>query len=282
MKKMARYRLRRENPVGRILLDVAEKTGKSLWTVFGDFVECAALAISNRVDLAPYDAREARYMEIVRSYADPDHFRLFAKAMVELQKLYLADPCGSDVLGTLFQDMDLANSHAGQFFTPFNVSYMMAQMTMSDIREKVEQDGFITMCDPCSGAGGMAIAAAKAVLEQDLNPTTCMHVAAIDIDRRCVHMTYVQLSMLSIPAVVSHGNSLRLTFDEHWFTPEHVTGGWSRRLRRQTEMDVATVQWAGLAVPERVAFLRQHEQSLAAALKPRPPENLIRELAAAE
>jgi hypothetical protein len=45
-------------------------------------------------------------------------------------------------------------------------------------------------------------------------------------------MAYLQLSLLHIPAVVILGNTLALEEREHWFTPAHILGGWSRKLRR--------------------------------------------------
>ncbi|MCQ9372281.1 hypothetical protein NQ024_13740, partial [Corynebacterium sp. 35RC1] len=45
-----------------------------------------------------------------------------------------------------------------------------------------------------------------------------------------VHMTYVQLALLHIPAVVILGNSLMLEEREVWYTPAHVLGGWNRKL----------------------------------------------------
>jgi hypothetical protein len=44
--------------------------------------------------------------------------------------------------------------------------------------------------------------------------------------RRCVHMAYVQLSLLGIPAVVVHGNALSLDVWGVWYTPAHVLVGW--------------------------------------------------------
>ncbi|MGF6483464.1 hypothetical protein [Paraburkholderia sp. JPY419] len=42
--------------------------GHHLHTVFSDFVELSALAISNSVDRAQFDAREKRYLDIVGKY----------------------------------------------------------------------------------------------------------------------------------------------------------------------------------------------------------------------
>ena len=40
--------------------------------VFSDFVELAALSISNAVDRSQFDAREKRYLEVVKGYASED------------------------------------------------------------------------------------------------------------------------------------------------------------------------------------------------------------------
>lgn len=64
-----------------------------------------------------------------------------------------------------------------------------------------------------------------------LNPQKQLHVTAVDIDITAVHMTFVQLSLLGIPAVIVHGDVLRLQEWSHWRTPFHVTGFWEYRLR---------------------------------------------------
>ncbi|CAG9186051.1 hypothetical protein [Cupriavidus pampae] len=44
-------------------------------------------------------------------------------------------------------------------------------------------------------------------------------------------MTYVQLALLHIPAIVIHGNALSVETWSTWFTPAHVVGGWGEKLR---------------------------------------------------
>lgn len=36
------------------------------------------------------------------------------------------------------------------------------------------------------------------------------HVTAVGVDIRAVHMAYLQLSLLHVPAIIIHGNSLSL------------------------------------------------------------------------
>ncbi|MGF6472662.1 hypothetical protein [Paraburkholderia youngii] len=65
-----------------------------------------------------------------------------------------------------------------------------------------------------------------------------MHATCIDIDPCCVHMAYVQLSLLHIPATVVHGNALSMEVWGTWHTPAHVLGGWTFRLRGRVEAEL--------------------------------------------
>lgn len=217
------------------------------YAVFSDFVEICALAISNRVDQTQFDAREKRYMEIVGKYKREEVER-FAAMFAELQMCYrsrvdeIGDPGTDrvpdhglgDVLGQIFMALELGNDRAGQFFTPYSVSLLMAMMTVGDgtaIREK----GFITMQEPACGSAGMVVATAQAMHQAGLSYPEALHATCVDIDPRCVHMAYVQLSLLGIPAVVVHGNALSLDIWGVWYTPAHVLVGWGHRPKRRND-----------------------------------------------
>ncbi|WP_257807073.1 N-6 DNA methylase [Burkholderia glumae] len=199
--------------------------------VFSDFVECAALALSNRADLSQFDAREARYLEVIKPY-QADELRAFSEMLANLMLAFLdLSKMGefADVLGSLYMRLELGNDRAGQFFTPYNVSRMMGQMQVGDGTDIRARD-FVTVSDPACGAGGMIIAFADAAKSAGLDYRRCMHATCVDIDVRCVHMTYVQLSLLDIPAIVIHGNSLIDERRSVWLTPAHVAGRWSNKL----------------------------------------------------
>lgn len=100
-----------------------------LYTVFSDCMSCMALAISNAVDFAQSEAREARYLEIVRRY-DRDVIDAFPKVLAEVTMALEAGP--GDVLGAVFGALELHNTARGQFFTPFEVCRMMARMQIGD------------------------------------------------------------------------------------------------------------------------------------------------------
>jgi hypothetical protein len=112
---------------------------------------------------------------------------------------------------------------------------MLAEMTLADcadLKERIAARGFVTAREPAVGTGAMVIALAQAMREAGINYQQHLHVTAVDVDVKCVHAPYAQLSLLHIPAVVVHGDSLSLEKWGHWHTPAHILDGWDRKLRR--------------------------------------------------
>lgn len=215
--------------------------------VFRDFCEIAAITISNSVDRGQFQAREARYLDIVARYEREEVSR-FAQMLAQLVDCLEASP--HDALGQIFMALELGDARCGQFFTPFEVSKMMAMMTLTDAAAVIERQGFLTLQEPAAGAGGMVIAAAAALQESGINYQQTMHATAIDIDATACHMAYIGLSLLNVPAIVIHGNALwpEQTWS-HWVTPAHVLGFWDHRLRRRDRHRDA----AAAAMPEASA-----------------------------
>ncbi len=227
-----------------------------LHEVFRDFCELAAIALSNAVDRIHYDKREARYLDIIKRYerAEIDRFPAMLAELVESLE------CGfHDALGQLFMSLELGDHWKGQFFTPYEIASLMARMTLGNVADQVQRQGFITVNEPACGAGAMVIATAHAMRDQGLNYQTSMHVIAQDIDATAVHMAYVQLALLHVPAIVVHGNSLALTKWDHWATPAHVLGMWDRRLRRGQAADAGELAKSAAPKPDdvRAEIVRQ-------------------------
>ena len=192
-----------------------------LYTVFSDCMEAMAISLSNATDLLHREAREARYMQIVKRY-ERDVIARFPQVLGELVMALEAGP--SDVLGTVFHALELHNSARGQFFTPYSLCQLMANMQMGDGRARsiIEREGFVTAHEPACGAGAMVIAIAEALQQQGINYQQHLHVTAIDIDPRAVHMAYVQFTLLHIPAEVIVGNTLTLQLKDTWHTAAHT------------------------------------------------------------
>lgn len=203
----------------------------SQWQVFSDFAEMGAISISNAVDLAQRDKREERYMEIVKRYK-PDELARFPE-MLGLLTMALHDEM-DDVLGRTFHDLELHNKYSGQYFSPYPLCRMMAKITLADnVEARIAERGFVTAMEPAAGSGAMVIALAHEMKDTGINYQRHLHVTAVDVDPKCVHMAFLQCSLLHIPAIIVHADSLSLEEYGRWHTPAHIIDGWKWKLCRQ-------------------------------------------------
>jgi len=114
-----------------------------------------------------------------------------------------------DVLGEIFMD-GMGSEAGGQFFTPFDLSILMA-----DIATDWQNDtGIYTLNEPSCGSGGGIIAGALALHKKGVNFQRYLRVVAQDLDWNCVYMCYVQLSFMGISAIVVQGNILTEPYEE--------------------------------------------------------------------
>lgn len=200
-----------------------------LYRVFADSMEMIALALANAVDLAQFDAREARYMQIVKAYSKDE--------MMDLSHIlpHLVAAFGieyRDYLGEIYMGLELGNDARGQFFTPYDVSRLMARMNLDEsLEQRIAERGFVTIHEPAVGSAGMVIGIAEALQERGINFQQCCHVTCLDVDIKTVHMAFIQLSLIGMPAVIVHGNTLTLETWGRWYTPFHILHGWEYRLR---------------------------------------------------
>lgn len=228
-KKHIQYADPHQAALGKVLRDIGYRHG--LWQVFRDFVAMGAIALSNATDKRNFEAREAEYMTIVGRYTKDEANELargFAHVVMGLEAAGFAD-----FLGSLYMSLELGDAWKGQYFTPYTISRLMAGISMGDkATTEIEAKGFIEVMDPCIGGGAMVVAAAHAMFDSKINYQKFMHATGVDIDIVAVHMAYIQLSLLHIPAVIYHGNSLSLEVWSIWRTPAHTLGFWDHKFRR--------------------------------------------------
>ena len=193
-----------------------------------DVFECGAIAISNRFDMRQAERREERYLQIVKNY-DRDMLQVLTEVFAEIYQLLsqqINPAVGfNDYLGELYMKSETSNKHAGQFFTPYCVSKCCAAVTINEaiVNEHIEQDKILTLNEPTCGAGGMILAAADILYNQyHFNISRNLFVECGDIDARCVHMTYLQLGLAGIPAVIFKRDALSMETWERWETPAYI------------------------------------------------------------
>lgn len=197
---------------------------KDKGTIFSDWLEMAAIAVRqmpfNAGELPKdkiYQDYEQKYLDVAGRYGreELNQFARLTALSIEGISTYQGD-----FLGELYSSLELNNQDAGQFFTPFTVSTLMAKMMIGDIKQQVQDKGIITISDPASGAGGTLIAAAHEVAHQGVDPRNHVQFHAADISRNCFNMTYLQLSLMDLQAVVSHGNTISMEMWETRKTPQ--------------------------------------------------------------
>ena len=203
---------------------------KHRYEVFKDFVTMAACSLHNSVWKEP--TREAEYLAIIKGYK-PDDQQAFPKLLSSLVAALDSEP--RDILGPLYMELEIANKDAGQFFTPPELSEMMAQLTFAGELDKLETQPFLTAGEPACGAGGMILALVKVMTSAGYNPADKLWVQAIDVDRMAALMCYIQLSLWNVPAEIIVGNTLSWEIREVWYTPAHHLGLWKYRLSRKAE-----------------------------------------------
>lgn len=209
---------------------------QSTWQAWTDFVTCAACSIANAVDRGPrWQQRETRYLDAIRKY-DTDELNIIGELFAVVAEALEENP-EQDFLGEIFQALELNSHWHGQFFTPYNICKMMAQMIIGDkAREEVEKKGYIGVNDPACGAGALLVAAANAYRAAGVNYQQHIEFVAQDIDMTAAMMCYIQISLLGCPGYVIVGDTLRhpptepIPEDyEVWYTPMWFSTVWHWR-----------------------------------------------------
>lgn len=202
-----------------------QNTGaQRLGHVFEDFVHLSALSFRNAVDRADHEAwalREKQYLEVADKYSR-DQLTRFAEALALVVEQMETEP--ADILGRLYMELDLGNERLGQFYTPYDVAVLMAQMLSDTLIERVRDRGYAELYEPACGAGAFLVATTQVMRSAGLNPQTQLRVVADDIAATPVHMTYIHLSLLHVPALVHRRNTLTQETFESWPTPAYLVG----------------------------------------------------------
>lgn len=214
--------------------DIADILGsvrdRDHYTVIRDFFELSAISIRNNFDHGnEYANLEKRYKEIAQGYKK-EYLEGFATALgllgKKIQDAVNGNAPFADWAGELYMDSGTSNGKAGQFFTPYSVSQCMARINFpkDEVRAKLGDDPnrVLTIYEPTCGAGGLIVASIDALNEAGVNYSWNAFVDCGDIDPRCVHMTYVTLSLLGVPAVVRLGDALAMKYHRAWFTPAYI------------------------------------------------------------
>ena len=176
----------------------------SMYNIFYDYVKMFALSIQNSFTTHDevWHKRENEYLNTIKKYTK-EEVQEICKLLGLLVSAYGEEP-NADVLGEIYMSCRIGNKYMEQYFTPYNVAKMMAEINLGTVKLKET----FSICEPTCGSGVMIIAAANVLKQRGFNYQKHLEVTAQDLDWTCVYMTYIQLSLLGIKAHVIQGNTL--------------------------------------------------------------------------
>lgn len=206
----------------------------SAWQIWSDFISVSAIALVNSCDLTQAPEREERYLQIVRKY-DKKELEIFSKLMAKLV-IDLEKRANQDILGEVYQALSLNSKVNAQYFTPYNISEMMARII---IEPKDYKDDSQIVSEPACGSGANLIALANVLKEKGINYQRNVYFVGQDIDPLVAKMCYIQMSLLGMPGIVIVGDTLSSPMKgDYWLTPFHFIFGISilqRHKKRQMQ-----------------------------------------------
>lgn len=209
------------------------------WEVWSDFIVMFAAALSNSVDRSHREEREAMYAKIISKYNEAERM-VFPELVAEVVNALTDDP-EQDFLGRAYMELELGNHWIGQFFTPYSVCELMAEISTGTVVEQINQSGYVTLNDCACGAGATLIAGVHAIrhtLEKAQSPLCWQNhvlVTAQDLDFTTGLMCYIQLSLIGCAGYIKIGNTLTDPMcggddlSKYWFTPMYFSDVWHYR-----------------------------------------------------
>jgi type I restriction enzyme M protein len=148
------------------------------------------------------------------SYWENKYKELYPKFLEMFNLLGIASENGGegfhDALGDLFMEL-VSHGRNGQFFTPDNITDMIAQMVMS-----IPQNGE-NVLDPACGSSRMLLSAAK--MNRNVNIFGC------DNDIACCKMSVINLLLNSLTGEIAWMDSLKMEYHKSWFCYTTNLGG---------------------------------------------------------
>lgn len=195
-----------------------DASGHSRYQVFRDWVEMSALALVNATTLSgkTKENREKQYLAIAGRYTRKEMYRFS-----DLLKM-LSDALEEkmeDVLGDVYMKAGISSDRHGQFFTPYHLSQLMAEMNpdfLAPMQPRAE------LVEPSCGAGGSIIAAGEYLMKNGVNYQKHLNVTCQDLDWTCVYMCYTQLALLGFRGCVVQGDTLAEPYKPGVTKADHI------------------------------------------------------------
>lgn len=126
-----------------------------------------------------------------------------------------------DLLGDAYMRLGIGSKENGQFFTPYHISHVMANLNidLAMAEQQIEEHGYVTVNDPAAGGGANLIAAANVLRSRGINYQQKALFIAQELSEMTALSCYIQMSLLGLPGIVAIGDTLRMDYRFKLYTP---------------------------------------------------------------
>lgn len=195
-------------------LETIAGRGFVTYGVFRDWTELMLAALQDD---------DETYLDVLEEYdrgRDRDRGErnadLFAQAFGELQQTM--GETNLDVLGAVYEALDLGQHDQSIHFTPHGVARGLAELQVCTQDGEVAPEPPVRIADPACGSGRLLIFAARV---QD-EATLCF---AKDKNSVCARMAALNCCFFNLDAVIVQGDSLQVARQRAWRTRHTPLGG---------------------------------------------------------
>lgn len=199
------------------------------YDVIRDFAEMTRITILNNLTPFRSEKDEQHYLTIAGKYKSDDLNKIahmFALVQIAYQDRY------GDFLGECLMELEMGSKHMGQFFTPYHLCTLLAQMTINPT-EAQKRRGYFDISEPAAGGGGMIIAGHEIAKSKNID----MFASCVELSHMTADLCYINLSCAGIAAKVTQGNTLSLEMGRCMPTPALCTNVWSHRFAFECNTD---------------------------------------------
>jgi len=194
---------------------------RSLHDVIRDFAELGRITIVNQ--LTPFYSQDAEdiYLKTIKKYNSDEQSQL-AQMLAMVSMAHELQP--GDFLGETLMELSMGRKELGQFFTPYSLCKLNAELTLS--ADSVNDKGYVSLSEPAAGGGGMVIAAHHRANELKVD----LYAHCVELSHMTADLCYINLSAAGVAAHVTQGNTLSMKMGRSFPTPALCTQQWSERL----------------------------------------------------
>lgn len=222
----------------KFISDSIRKLGAKYGTyeAFKDVVICLAYSFANATYFK--EEREKEYLRIINKYSKEEQ-QLFPQILTALVNEYTKSTEPIDILGDIYENLNLIKKDSSQFFTPLEICDLIARVTTTkdDTENTIKEKGYIVISDSTCGSGRILYAAYNELLDKKV-PNNKILLQGDDLDLTCCCMTYIQLSLMGANAVIHHQNTLTMDRYDTFYTVSFFMNKELQEKMRDNNKDV--------------------------------------------